>query len=290
MPGEAQRTPTTRCPAGRMAYVRDKWVGENLAFGTVCRVGRFPSMAPKVAKLACVDGNGAQFVDRSDGSSAVRAGCARRDGIRHSGRAPARGVRRVRDLTRCRPPCCSPIEVRVRRPTTSRSPPGLDGRRGGSPSTSTRHAVRGVLRRSRADHGRLRRSAALGQAARAASHAEGRYPQWDVFADTPRAAGPDRTFANPYSTASWGERAKRAQPTCSIWVPFFADPCQMAPRSAGGRWRPDTLYTEHPLRRILERAAGESFPPADGGYDVLPPDAAGTQRGGRVLGARLRVG
>ena len=35
--------------------------------------------------------------------------------------------------------------------------------------------------------------------------------------------------------------------------------------------------TEHPLRRILERAAGESFPPADGGVDVLSPDEAGTR-------------
>ena len=35
--------------------------------------------------------------------------------------------------------------------------------------------------------------------------------------------------------------------------------------------------TEHPLRGILDRAAGESFPAADGGVDVLSPDAAGTR-------------
>ena len=35
--------------------------------------------------------------------------------------------------------------------------------------------------------------------------------------------------------------------------------------------------TVHPLRGVLERAAGESFPPADGGVDVLSPDGAGTR-------------
>ena len=35
--------------------------------------------------------------------------------------------------------------------------------------------------------------------------------------------------------------------------------------------------TEHPLRAILERAAGASFPPADGGVEVLSPDGAGTR-------------
>jgi hypothetical protein len=35
--------------------------------------------------------------------------------------------------------------------------------------------------------------------------------------------------------------------------------------------------TEHPLRVILERAAGESFPAADGGAEVMAPDEAGTR-------------
>ena len=93
----------------------------------------------------------------------------------------------------------------------------------------------------------------------------------------------------PTSTASWGERAA-AQPTCSIWGRFRRPLSDGAQKRRWQRWRPDTqAMTEHPLRRILERAAGESFPPADGGYDVLPPDTAGTPRRGR-FGARLRAG
>ena len=46
------RTDEPARPQSKVGYVRDKWIGENLAFGTVCRVGRrFPSLAPKVAKL-----------------------------------------------------------------------------------------------------------------------------------------------------------------------------------------------------------------------------------------------
>ena len=45
-------TDAPSAPQSKVGYIRDKWIGENLAFGTVCRVGRrFPSMAPKVAKL-----------------------------------------------------------------------------------------------------------------------------------------------------------------------------------------------------------------------------------------------
>jgi len=37
------------------------------------------------------------------------------------------------------------------------------------------------------------------------------------------------------------------------------------------------VTAEHPLAPILEAAAGRRFPPADGGVEVLPPDAAGTR-------------
>jgi len=50
-----------------LAYVRDKWLGENLGFGAVCRVGRrFPSLAPKVAKLVMSGASERELVDRSD--------------------------------------------------------------------------------------------------------------------------------------------------------------------------------------------------------------------------------
>ncbi len=61
------RTDDPARPQPKLAYVRDKWIGENLAFGTVCRVGRrFPSLAPKVAKLVTSASAERDLVDRSD--------------------------------------------------------------------------------------------------------------------------------------------------------------------------------------------------------------------------------
>jgi L-gulonolactone oxidase len=61
------RTDEPPRPQSRLGYVRDKWIGENLAFGTVCRVGRrFPSMAPRLAKLVVSAAAERDVVDRSD--------------------------------------------------------------------------------------------------------------------------------------------------------------------------------------------------------------------------------
>ena len=61
------RTDEPARPQSRLGYVRDKWIGENLAFGTVCRVGRrFPSLAPKVSKLVMSAASERELVDRSD--------------------------------------------------------------------------------------------------------------------------------------------------------------------------------------------------------------------------------
>jgi len=60
------RTDAAAEPQSKAAYVRDKWVGENLAFGTVCRVGRrFPSLAPKIAKLVMSAAAERELIDRS---------------------------------------------------------------------------------------------------------------------------------------------------------------------------------------------------------------------------------
>ena len=74
MPGarrcQVKRNTVTDAPAepqSKAAYIRDKWIGENLAFGTVCRVGRrFPKMAPKVAKLVMSAASERELIDRSD--------------------------------------------------------------------------------------------------------------------------------------------------------------------------------------------------------------------------------
>lgn len=74
MPGsrrcQVKRNTRTELPAepqSKAAYIRDKWIGENLAFGTVCRVGRrFPGLAPKVAKIVMSGASERDLIDRSD--------------------------------------------------------------------------------------------------------------------------------------------------------------------------------------------------------------------------------
>lgn len=74
MPGsrrcQVKRNTRTELPAepqSKPAYIRDKWIGENLAFGTVCRVGRrFPALAPKVAKIVMSGASERDLIDRSD--------------------------------------------------------------------------------------------------------------------------------------------------------------------------------------------------------------------------------
>jgi L-gulonolactone oxidase len=62
-----RRTDEPAEPQPRLAYLRDKWIGENLAFGLVCRVGRrFPQMAPRVAKLVTSAASERELIDRSD--------------------------------------------------------------------------------------------------------------------------------------------------------------------------------------------------------------------------------
>jgi len=74
MPGarrcQVKRNTITDAPAepqSKVAYICDKWIGENLAFGTVCRVGRrFPKLAPRVAKLVMSSASERELIDRSD--------------------------------------------------------------------------------------------------------------------------------------------------------------------------------------------------------------------------------
>ncbi|MFK7919383.1 MAG: D-arabinono-1,4-lactone oxidase [Ilumatobacter sp.] len=61
------RTDAPAAPPSTLSYIRDKWIGENLAFGTVCRVGRrFPAAAPKIAKLITSAASERDLIDRSD--------------------------------------------------------------------------------------------------------------------------------------------------------------------------------------------------------------------------------
>jgi L-gulono-1,4-lactone dehydrogenase len=61
------RTSEPRRPPSRLDHVRDKLVGENLAFGLVCRVGRrAPTATRSVARLVSAGAPERDVVDRSD--------------------------------------------------------------------------------------------------------------------------------------------------------------------------------------------------------------------------------
>ena len=60
------RTEELRRPQPKLSYVRDKIVAENLAFGLVTKVGaRFPSAAPRIAKLVDSGVSGRDLIDAS---------------------------------------------------------------------------------------------------------------------------------------------------------------------------------------------------------------------------------
>ncbi len=198
-----ERTDEPIAPQGRLAYARDKWIGENLAFGAVCRVGRrFPSVAPKVAKLVASSATERELIDRSD-----RIFCSPRRvrfvemeygvPLEH---LPA-AVRRVRELTSDLPtPVLFPIEVRVSAADDIPLSTG-SGRTSGWVAV---HQYRGMpyeeyfsgVERIMDDYdGRPHWGKLHGQ--RAAT-LKGRYPQWDAFADAREQVDAGRTFANPY--------------------------------------------------------------------------------------------
>ena len=161
------RTTEPAQPQSTFGYVRDKWIGENLAFGTVCRVGRrFPALAPKVAKLIMSAASERDIVDRSD-----RVFCSPRHvhfvemeyGIPFDAVPDALG-RIVELASRAAVPADVPDRGACvagrRHPVVDRqrSRVGLDRR-----APVHRRPVRALLPGGRADHERLRRPPPLGQ-------------------------------------------------------------------------------------------------------------------------------
>ncbi len=197
------RTEGARAPQPRWAYVRDKWLGENVGFGMVCRVGRrFPTLTPRISRLVGSAAAERDLVDRSD-----RVFCSPRRvrfvemeygiPVEHVPEA----VRRVRDLTVGLPtPVLFPIEVRVSAADDIPLSTGF-GRTSGWIAV---HQYRGApyeeyfagVERIMDDYeGRPHWGKLHGQ--RAGTLAP-RYPQWDEFATARDRLDPDRTFANPY--------------------------------------------------------------------------------------------
>lgn len=110
------RTTEARRPQPRLSYVRDKIVAENLAFGLVTKVGaRFPSAAPRIAKLVDSGVSGRDLIDASHKIFAsprwvrfyeMEYGIPRE--------ALPEALRRVRDFVKTgSEPIFFPIEVRV---------------------------------------------------------------------------------------------------------------------------------------------------------------------------------
>ena len=241
-----RRTDEPARPQSRLAYARDKWIGENVGFGLVCRVGRrFPTAAPRIAKLVTSSAGERDLVDRSD-----RIFCSPRHvrfvemeygvPIEHLPEA----VRRLRDFARHLPtPVLFPVEVRVSAADDIPLSTGF-GRTSGWIAV---HQYRGMpyeeyfagVERIMDDYGGRPHWGKLhGQ--RAATLAS-RYPQWAEFQ-----AARDKPRPRPHVR-------------------------QRLPRS-GARLTASAGGTRWP--GCWRRRPPASFPPADGGVDVLPADPA----------------
>ncbi len=197
------RTDEAPRPQSRLGYVRDKWVGENLAFGAVCRVGRrFPGLAPKVAKLVMSAASERDVVDRSD-----RVFCSPRHvrfvemeyGVPFDAVPDAIG--RIVDLTSRLPyPPMFPIEVRSSRgddiPLSTAN--GRDSgwiavhQYIGVPYEAYFQGVEQIMNdyNGRPHWGKLHYQSSLTLAHR--------YPEWDTFQSWRAKLDPTGTFRNAY--------------------------------------------------------------------------------------------
>ena len=201
------RTDEPLRPQPRLAYARDKWLGENVGFGLVCRVGRrFPRAVPRLAKVVTSAAGERDLVDRSDRvfcsprrvrfvemeygipvehlADAVRAAAHVRRHAADTDPVPDRGAR----VGRRRHPAVDRVRPAVR---LDRRAPVPRARR----TRSTSPASSGSWTSSTAG-----RTGASCTAQRAETLAP-RYPQWDDFQAARDELDPDRTFANPYLAA-----------------------------------------------------------------------------------------
>lgn len=198
------RTDAPAAPQSKAAYIRDKWIGENLAFGTVCRVGRrFPSAAPKIAKLITSSASERDLVDRSD-----KIFCSPRKvrflemeyGIPLASVPEA--IERINALVPSLPfPPMFPVEVRASQaddiPLST-----AHGRASGwiaihqyigAPYESYFQAVEQIMNDydGRPHWGKMHFQSAATLASR--------YGEWDVFQDARSELDPSGTFANAYT-------------------------------------------------------------------------------------------
>ena len=204
------RTDEPARPQPKLAYVRDKWIGENLAFGTVCRVGRrFPTLAPRVAKLVTSAAAERDLIDRSD-----RIFCSPRRvhfvemeyGVPFD--AVPDAIERIASLVSSLPfPPLFPIEVRASKgddiPLSTAH--GRDSgwiavhQYVGTPYEAYFQGVEQIMNDygGRPHWGKLHFQSRL--------TLQHRYPEWNVFRDVRERLDPQRTFANAYVARVLGD-------------------------------------------------------------------------------------
>ncbi|MEX2626358.1 MAG: D-arabinono-1,4-lactone oxidase [Ilumatobacteraceae bacterium] len=187
----------------RVAYVRDKWIGENLGFGLVCRTGRrFPSMAPRLAKLVAASATGRELIDRSDKvfTSPRRVRFLEMEYGLPIEQLPE-AITRLRGLTaELSFPPLFPVEVRVSAADDIPLSTGYGRTNGwiavhqyrGAPYEAYFHGVEAIMREhdGRPHWGKLH--------FRTADDLRDLYPEWDAFASLRGELDPDGTFRNPY--------------------------------------------------------------------------------------------
>lgn len=197
------RTDEPARPQGRLGYVRDKWLRENVGFGLVCRAGRrFPSLAPRVAQAVNWSASERDLVDRSDRvfSSPRHVRFLEMEyGVPKESVPDA--VRRVRDLTaELAFPPLFPIEVRVSAPDDIPMSTGFGRENGwiavhqyrGAPYEGYFHGVEAIMDGygGRPHWGKLHYQTA--------ATLRSRYPEWESFASTRARLDPSGTFRNHY--------------------------------------------------------------------------------------------
>jgi L-gulonolactone oxidase len=198
------RTDEPARPQSRLAYLRDKYLAENVAFGMACRVGRrFPSLAPRIGKVIAAAMSERDVIDRSDRifTSPRRVRFVEMEyGVPLEHLAEA--VDRVRHLTRTlSDPVLFPIEVRVSAADDIALSTGFGRENGwvavhqyrGAPYEAYFRGVEAIMDEyaGRPHWGKLH--------FQTAASLRDRYPQWDAFAGQRARLDPAGTFRNDYT-------------------------------------------------------------------------------------------
>jgi L-gulonolactone oxidase len=198
-----RRTSEPPRPSSRAAYIRDKYVAENLAFDLVCRVGRrFPALAPKIARAVANAAGERDLIDRSD---KVFASPRHVKFVEMEYGIPVETVPealgRVRELTATLSfPTLFPVEVRVSAADDIPLSTGFGRTNGwiavhqyrGAPYESYFQGVESIMNdyAGRPHWGKLH--------FQTAATLRDRYPEWDAFHVVRARLDPDGTFRNDY--------------------------------------------------------------------------------------------